>query len=255
VDRLLSSCDLVLVEGHKATPLPKVWLTGAEGVGPPPGAENVVAALERGPHLPERLLSIIEERLAEAWRSRPIYGGLLIGGGSIRMGRPKQMMEHRGRTFAEIVHDALAPHTGRVVLLGAGPVPAALAGLERLPDPPGLAGPLAGLVAALRWAPDAAWILAACDLPLAGPDAIGWLLHQRLPGVRAVLPSGPSGRAEPLLAVYEPNVRAMVGDLAARGVLAPRRLRGLPGVVSPAVPDHLAAAWRNVNSPRDLERL
>lgn len=255
VKRLLTSCDFVLVEGHKGTPLPKVWLTGDESTPPPPDAENVLAVLERGADLVGRLLAIVEDRLAQAWRTRPIYGGLLIGGRSTRMGQPKQMLEHRGQTFAEILHGALAPHTARVVLLGAGPIPAGLADLERLPDPPELAGPLAGLVAALRWAPAAAWVLAACDLPRAVPEAVAWLLDRRRPGVRAVLPAGPSGRAEPLLAVYEPHVRAAVEDLAARGVLAPRRLRELPGVASPAVPDHLAQAWWNVNRPEDLERL
>jgi len=255
VHRLLASCDLVLVEGHKATPLPKVWLAGAEGVPPPPDAGNVLAVLERGGDLAGRLLAIIDDLLARAWSTRPVFGGLLIGGGSTRMGRPKQMLEHRGRTFAEIIAGALAPHTARIVLLGAGPVPAALAGVERLPDPPGLAGPLAGLAAALRWAPAAAWVLAACDLPQARPEAVAWLLAQRRPGVRAVLPAGPSGRPEPLLAVYEPHVRSAVEDLAARGVLAPRHLRDLPGVASPAVPGRLAAAWRNVNRPEDLEHL
>ncbi len=255
VDRFLGSCDLVLVEGHKDTPLPKVWLSGSDGAGPPAGTANVLESLARGTDRPARLLTIIEDVLAQAWSSRTLLGGLLIGGGSTRMGLPKQLLQHRGRAFATIVHDALAPHTHRVVALGAGALPDALGDLPRLPDAPGLMGPMAGLLAALRWAPSAAWVLAACDLPRIAPEAIGWLLEQRRPGIRAVLPVGPSGRIEPLLAVYEPHVREAVEELVAGGTLAPRRLRDLPGVASPVVPNGLAPAWSNVNRPEELDEL
>ncbi|RMF87341.1 MAG: molybdopterin-guanine dinucleotide biosynthesis protein B, partial [Nitrospirae bacterium] len=40
--------DLVLVEGHKATPLPKVWLAHPEDAALPPGVGQVVARLPWG---------------------------------------------------------------------------------------------------------------------------------------------------------------------------------------------------------------
>ena len=171
------------------------------------------------------------------------------------MGRPKQLIEHAGSTFAEIALAALAPHVEQVILLGSGEVPQPLERLHRLPDPPGLAGPIAGLVAALRWAPRAAWAIAACDLPRLTTEAVAWLLGARAPGRRAVLPATAGGRIEPLLAVYEPHSRAAVEELIARGELAPRLLRDLPGIASPAVPTHLAGAWLNVNRPSDLNAL
>ncbi len=252
---LLSRCDLVLVEGHTSTPLPKVWLPGPDGGDPPPGVDGVLAVLEWDAGRPVQLLELVQRRLEAAWRSRRLLGGLLVGGGSTRMGRPKQLIEYRGLSFAEIANTALAPHVERVVLLGGGELPPALRDLERLPDPPGLAGPMAGLAAALRWAPRAAWVLAPCDLPQLSADAVSWLLRQRAPGRRAVLPTGPSGRIEPLLAVYEPGVRSAVEEFVARGELAPRHLRDLPGVASPEVPPHLAPAFLNVNHPGDLEAL
>jgi len=39
--------DLILVEGHKGTPIPKLWLLGPDGVGPPPGVTGIVAVLPR----------------------------------------------------------------------------------------------------------------------------------------------------------------------------------------------------------------
>jgi len=255
VDRLIASCDLVLVEGHKKTPFPKVWLEDREGAGPPAGTANVLETFGMMSGRTARLLEIIEDLLEEAWSSRPVFGGLLVGGGSRRMGRPKQLLERRGRSFAAIVHEALATRAQGVVALGDGPLPGALEHLKRLPDPPDLAGPMAGLLAALRWAPGTTWILAACDLPRIDSRAIEWLLARRRPGVRAVLPLGPSGRAEPLLAVYEPHVREALEELASRGALALWRLRNLPGTVSPVIPAHLAPAWTNVNRPEDLSKL
>jgi len=255
VERLLAGCDLVLVEGHKDTPLPKVWLDGSGGPDRPQGLASATATLSWGPGRPQRLLAIVEELLDRAWAARPVLGGLLVGGGSTRMGRPKQLLRHGGRSFAAIAQAALAPNVDRVAILGAGPLPKDVDAPLRLPDPPGVAGPMAGLLAALRWAPGTAWAVTACDLPLAAPRAVAWLLSHRRPGVRAVLPVGPTGRVEPLLALYEPHVREAVEELAATGRLAPRHLRNLPGVASPAVPEELAPAWRNVNTPADLERL
>jgi molybdopterin-guanine dinucleotide biosynthesis protein A len=74
--------------------------------------------------------------LPDAAATAPLLGGLLVGGGSRRMGSPKALIEVDGLSLAERAAAALAPHVERVVLLGAGPVPAALAGLARLADAP-----------------------------------------------------------------------------------------------------------------------
>jgi molybdopterin-guanine dinucleotide biosynthesis protein A len=183
-----------------------------------------------------------------------VLAGILVGGESRRMGRPKQLIELRGRTLLEQVAAALQPHAGEVVLLGAGPAPAACAGLRRLDDAPGLSGPLAGIVAAMRWRPDAAWIIAACDLPWMTAESVLWLLGQRRPESWAVMPGAERG-VEPLLAVYEPSARGLLEELAARGRLGPSALAGHARVHSPVPPAELVPAWRSVNAPEDLRQL
>jgi molybdopterin-guanine dinucleotide biosynthesis protein A len=155
----------------------------------------------------------------------------------------------------EHVVAAVEPCVARVVLLGAGEIPKSCQRLTRLADPPGLAGPLAGILAAMRWKPDVTWLIAACDLPLVTPAAINWLLEQRAPGRVAVLPRASDRGVEPLLAVYEPQAREILEELAASGYHAPHRVAEHDAVFAPTPPADLVRAWRNVNTPGDLEEL
>jgi molybdopterin-guanine dinucleotide biosynthesis protein A len=185
----------------------------------------------------------------------PVHAGLLVGGDSGRMGQPKQLLDYDGATFIERVRSAIEPHVARIVLLGEGAVPESCRGLPRLPDAPQTGGPLAGMLAALRSAPDAAWLIAACDLPRITPEAIRWLLEQRAPDRWAVLPRVAPDRAEPLLAVYEPTSRPLLNDLLKRGRSAPRELASYAQVHTPTPPADLLPAWQNVNTPADFHGL
>lgn len=191
----------------------------------------------------------------------PVWGGLLVGGASRRMGTPKQLLEVGGVTLAERAAAALRPHVSGLVALGAGELPPSLDGVERLPDaaldgdrggPP--AGPLAGMLAALRWRPEAAWVVVPCDLPAVEPAAVEWLAGQRQPGIWAVLPRLGDGPPEPLLALYEPEARGLLEALAAAPAAgrAPHRLAGDPRVATPRVPAALARCWAGVNTPEEL---
>jgi molybdopterin-guanine dinucleotide biosynthesis protein A len=140
------------------------------------------------------------------------------------------------------------------VLLGAGRAVAGRgAALPRLADAVGVAGPLAGLLAALR-AGHAAWLVVPCDLPLLSPAAIEWLVAQRGAGRWAVLPRV-NGRVQPLLALYEPEALALVEAIAMSGSPSPSRLAGHPRVASPVPPEALAPAWSSANTPAELARL
>ena len=250
---LVADHDLVLVEGHKDTPLPKVWLADGAGTGPPAAAEGVLAVLPQDRDRPQRLLALVERWLPAAWHAVPVLGGILVGGTSTRMGQPKQLLPHRGATLLETVVAAVAPAVRRVVLLGGGALPAGCGELPRLADAPGLEGPLGGILAALRWAPGHAWLIAACDLPDVSTPGAHWLLGRRAPGVWAVLPDLGRG-VEPLLALYEPQARGPLEALAAAGGRAPRLLAGHAKARVVAPPAELSSCWRNVNTPEDFNQ-
>ncbi len=254
--RLCTDYDLVLVEGHAGTPVDKIWLLGKGHTRPPENAGTILHVIEPSQRRVEKVFDWISERLARQCLQVPVYGCLLIGGRSSRMGRPKHLIDKDGRTWIEHTVAKLEPHVRQVVLSGKGEVPSSLARLARIPDVSGLAGPLSGLLSALRWQPAVSWLMVACDQPAIDPKVFSWLKSRRKPGIRAVLPDlRGDGRVEPLLAWYDFRCRPIVEELADGGCLRPGGLVGRPGVITPQPPADLHESWRNINTPLELESL
>jgi molybdopterin-guanine dinucleotide biosynthesis protein MobB len=252
---LLADHDLVLVEGHKDTLLPKIWLCSEGEFEPPSGLSDVRCVLPWGVDRVGRASAVISLLVDDAWSSRPVLGGILIGGRSERMGRPKQLLEVAGRTISERVASALDGLVEGVVLIGSGPVPSPLQQVPQLPDTPGLEGPVAGVVAALQWHRSAAWLVVACDQPMVRAEAVTWLLEQRAPGRWAVMPRPNGGVVEPFLAVYEPQALVLLEDCLGAGRSAPRVISDHPKVECPMPPAELADCWRSVNTPGEYDGL
>jgi len=250
---LARAYDLVLVEGRKRLGCDTVWLLGPDRRGPSPEADPPLAVLPFGADRPAAVLAMLREWLPERWRRPPVFGCVLIGGASRRMGRPKHLLRQDGRTWLERTTALLRPAVKRITVAGGGTIPATVGPVTRLPDVPGVAGPLAGILACMRWAPWVTWLVTACDLPNLAPEAVEWLLSTRRPGVWATLPRATAeGPPEPLLAHYDFRARAVLEDLAAAGRLAPSAAAEHGKVAAPPVLPHLAEAWADVNTASDL---
>ena len=180
-----------------------------------------------------------------------IRAGILIGGASRRMGRPKQTLRFEGRSLLHRVIDTLAPEVDEVVLLGGGQLPPEAEGLRRLEDWAPWRGPLAGVAAALHDEAGAAWLITAVDMPCLSVAALEWLLAQRREGVLGVLPRT-LRRLEPFPSIWESGALRLLEELAARESDAPRDLIDHPRVTHPTIPEDLREAWTNVNRPSDL---
>ncbi len=178
---------------------------------------------------------------------------VLVGGGSRRMGRPKQILRRDGLTMVEIAVAAVAGIADRVVLAGSGEVPGELGGLERLADAPGVPGPLGGILAAIRSVPESPWIVVACDMPRVRREAVEWLVSERRPEIWAVLPQTVVGRVEPLLAVYEPRMRDVLELRATDGRFGLQDLAASDRVWCPSPPAGIRDAWVNVNTLEEFE--
>lgn len=167
------------------------------------------------------------------------------------MGGPKQMLQVGDRFLIDFVLEPLRS-IGPPALIGAGPVPDHLEDLERIADADGAAGPLAGVLGALRSDPGSTWLIVACDQPWVTETAIDWLLAQRIPGAAAVMPRD-SSRVQPFPGIYEPGFATVARD-ADRGT-AISALAGDPRVHSRRIPPEIGTAWASVNRPEDLRRL
>lgn len=240
--------DLILVEGHKDIPLPAVWLEHPTKKDPPPKSVEVMETLAVNPGREDALLAWLADWLPNQWQKTPVFGCVLIGGESRRMGRPKHLIETEGLTWLEWTLRALKRVCSRVVIAGAGELPERMVNPIQLPDIMGAAGPMAGVLAAMRWTPSASWIMAACDMPQVSFPALDWLISHRRPGVWAILPRGGKPRAvEPLLAYYDCRSHAVIESLFAQGNHSLAAVQNHPKTATPEIPYHLRDAWVNVN--------
>jgi len=259
LNQILNECryyyDLILIEGHKDTPLTKVWLQSVGEVGAPADVDHVIASLARDEDRPGRFLAMVDEWLPAQWQKMPVYACILIGGNSQRMGQPKHLLSAtEGRSWIEQQMSLLQPMVERVVVAGRGDLPEKLASLDRLSDVPETQGPLAGMLAAMRWRPDVSWLMLACDMPMVSQEAVTWLLAQRCPGQHAVQPRlHNQAPLEPLLACYEPPARVSLEAMLRDSVRSPSRLSMRAPVLSPVVPAELTASWRNINTQEDVD--
>lgn len=203
------------------------------------------------------LLNYIYSWLIEKSRTIPVWGCLLIGGLSSRMGKPKHLLtDKRGITWAEKLTEKLAAVTGEVILCGRGDVPDSLADMVRLTDIVGAQGPLAGILAAMRWNPDVSWLVCACDMVQTDQTALQWLLEMRRPGVWGSVPySLQAKRLEPLLAHYDPRCRNLFETMLEEGKMRISEIGNFAKIETVAVPPDLATSWRNYNTPADLANL
>ena len=184
----------------------------------------------------------------------PVWACILIGGKSSRMGQPKHLIEDTGkRTWLEKEMKILAPRVDKVVVSGAGRLPEKLGELTRLDDIAGVAGPLTGIVAAMRWQPMVSWLLVACDMPHLSRQAIQWLLNQRHAGCWGLVPQlAGSTRAEPLLAWYDYRAGPLFEEQLVRNNLRIGAVAAHPRIGNPVIPEHLQQSWQNINTPDQL---
>ncbi len=241
--------DIIIAEGHKTTPIPyKVWLCEDDGAPPPPEATGVQHVLKREEDRVRIVLDLIDAWLPEVWGKSPVYAGILIGGESSRFGAPKHLQTIGAQTWIEQTVETVRPYVDGIAILGGGDLPASVQSLPVLCDIPGRRGPLAGMLAAIRWMPLTSWLFMPCDLPLLKDEAVQWLLDQRQPGVWAVLPQLDHAPApEPLLAYYDFRIFPQL-ERAQR----PLDIAMADNVAIPTVPQALQASWKNVNTTEDL---
>jgi glutamate dehydrogenase (NADP+)/cyclic pyranopterin phosphate synthase/molybdopterin-guanine dinucleotide biosynthesis protein A len=245
--------DIVLTIGDCDLPLNSFRLRSAAAHLPPEAAGGTIRIADPTAGVAV-CVDILLAWLNEIWLKVPVWACVLIGGRSSRMGRPKHLLTgSRGGTWLEDTVGLLRPLVERVVLSGQGVIPPSLQDLARITDAPGVVGPLAGILAAMRWQPEVSWLLVACDMPCLRPEALQWLLASRRPGRWATIPRRcEDNHVEPLLGHYDRRCRLLFEEIRLAGSLRIGLAAHHEKVHTPLIPQEIGAAWDNINTPEEL---
>lgn len=195
------------------------------------------------------------EKLNWCGKRTPVWGCILIGGKSSRMGHPKHLLKDgQGKTWLENTIATLHPLLDGIVVSGGGELPKAVAATLRIPDIPGVVGPLTGILAAGRWQPLVSWLLVACDMPHVSVEAVNWLLASRRPGCWGKVPKfAGNDRLEPLLAWYDFRAMHLFEEQLYFGSMRIGEAAGDLRIDHPIIPQELSYAWKNINTPDQLQ--
>jgi molybdenum cofactor guanylyltransferase len=186
-------------------------------------------------------------------KAPPLYGLVLAGGRSTRMGRDKAALPYGDQTpQLERAVALLGKHVQRVfVSVRADQADDPLrARFAQIKDRHENIGPIAGLLAAQAQHPQAAWLVLACDLPLLDDASLTHLVGARAVARAATAyRSSHDGLPEPLCAIYEPRSREAVSAWVAAGEQCPRRF--LNSTDTTLLDEPNPRALDNINTPRE----
>lgn len=265
-DLALLEADVLLVDGPDPAVLPRVLLqaesgnfAGTEGAPPPlalvQGQDSGAAPWDL-PRFHRDDAAGLEAFLRSHWRRRaadtPLYGLVLTGGRSTRMGQDKAALVYHGEAQTRHAFRLLEARCEQVFV-------SCRADQAELPDRVGLPqvhdqildlGPTSGILSALHRHPAAAWMVLACDLPYLDAATLVRLAEGRNPFRFATAFRGHQDRPEPLCAIYEPKARSRFFQFLALGHRCPRKVL----INSPiALLQPAGRALDNVNAPREYE--
>jgi molybdopterin-guanine dinucleotide biosynthesis protein A len=183
-----------------------------------------------------------------------LYGLVLAGGDSQRMGRDKaQLRYHRDEPQVRHAFDLLAAvAAGAYVSVRKAQADAGLyATFPLIIDDGTMRGPAAGLLAAWSHAPQVAWLVLATDLPFVSAALVADLLAGRDVSTLATAFRHRDGTPEPLCTIWEPAARPILLGRVGSGDSSLRRLLvdGPVKMLDASDPDLL----RSVDSERQYE--
>ncbi len=185
----------------------------------------------------------------------PVYGLVLAGGESRRMGQDKALLVRDGHSQLAHIAALLDRVTERVFVSTRG-------GQQDDPERSRFAqivdryeniGPIAGILSALEEHPAADWLVVACDLPNIDESTLRLLLDNRPEAeLFTAFRSSHDGLPEPLCALYRAGSDRVLRQFIESGIVCPRKVLIRSDTRLLEQPD--PTSLDNVNTPDDLER-
>ena len=184
---------------------------------------------------------------------RPLFGLVLAGGKSRRMGHDKALLDRGGQSQLAYVVSFLEGHVERVFVSTRADQEddAERRQFERITDRYQDIGPIAGILSAMDAHPHADWLVVACDLPNIDALTIKHLLdHRDSDHPFIAYASSHDALPEPLCALYREGSETILREFVGAGLHCPRKMliRSDTLLLQQADPN----ALDNINTPDDL---
>ena len=184
-----------------------------------------------------------------------IYGLVLAGGQSKRMGLDKALIRIDGETQLSRAVHLLDGFLDRVFVSARADQQDETERkkyhqiIDRYED----LGPIAGILSALQEHSDAGWLVLACDLPNIDETTIRFLLENKSEDQPfSAFKSSSDGLPEPLCAYYDAASESIIKAFIDDGVICPRKI--LIRADTHLLDQPNPAALDNINTPQDLAR-
>jgi molybdopterin-guanine dinucleotide biosynthesis protein A len=181
-----------------------------------------------------------------------IFGLILSGGRSLRMGQDKGLIPYYGKPQREYLHDLLSKMCDEVHLSckSAIDVPAELCPIE---DRYELSSPLNGILSAFSHNSEVAWLTLPVDMPLIDEDAIRLLINNRdRDKVATCYVDSDGEKPEPLFALWESHAFPLLQSFHASGEFSPRKF--LIDHAAKLLTPTTQKIYHNVNTPEELKQ-
>ncbi|MFN7115687.1 MAG: NTP transferase domain-containing protein [Saprospiraceae bacterium] len=195
----------------------------------------------------DRIIQFLASKLQQSLP--PLYGLVLAGGESRRMGQDKSLFDYHGKPQREHLADLLNSLCAKTFISGrAGQ--AMETSYPVLQDTFLELGPYGAILSAFRAEPNAAWLVVACDLPLLDSTTLQQLInHRNRAKIATAFQSPTEPFPEPLIAIWEPKAYPILLQFLAQGFSCPRKvlINNDIQLLSATNPD----ALRNVNEPAE----
>lgn len=185
--------------------------------------------------------------------TRPVYGLVLAGGESRRMGRDKATLQRDGKSQLAYVAELLESQVDRVFVSTRAEQQdePERARFEQIVDSVATGGPAAGILSAIAAYPDVDWLVVACDLPNIDAETVAFLLENRsMTQPFTAFESTHDGLPEPLCAMYQNGSGEIVQGFVNDGVNCPRKILINSDTLLLTQPN--PHSLDNVNTPDDL---
>lgn len=186
--------------------------------------------------------------------TNPVYGLVLAGGESRRMGRDKALLVRDGRSQLEYIATLLDSVADRVFVSTRREQQddAVRNRFVQIIDRYDGIGPVAGILSALEEHPEADWLVVACDLPNIDEATLRFLLDNRSDARPfTAFRSSYDDLPEPLCALYRSGSDAVIRRFVDDGIVCPRKILIRSATELLVQPN--PAALDNINTPDDLE--